>query len=32
MGVNAGANGVAGAEFTDGRLMPTAFLAMTLIN
>ena len=26
------AAGVAGAEFADGRLMPTAFLAMTLIT
>ena len=32
VGVNAAASGVAGAEFADGRLMPTAFWAMTLIT
>ena len=32
VGVNAAANGVTGAEFDDGRLMPTAFLAITLIT
>ena len=34
VGVNAAASddGVAGAELADGRLMPTAFLAMTLIT
>ena len=30
--INAGASGVAGAEFADGRLEPTAFLAITLIT
>ncbi len=30
IGVNAVAGGVTGAEFADGRLMPTAFRAMTL--
>ncbi len=32
VGVNAVPSGVAGAELADGRLMPTAFLAMTLIT
>ena len=32
VGVNAAASGVTGAEFDDGRLMPTAFLAITLIT
>ena len=34
VGVNAAASsvGVAGAELTDGRLFPAAFLAMTLIT
>ena len=32
VGVNAAASGVAGAELADGRLMPMAFTAMTLIT
>ena len=32
VGVNAAASGVTGAELADGGLMPTAFLAMTLIT
>ena len=32
VGVNAAESGVAGAELADGRLMPTAFLAITLIT
>ena len=32
VGVNAAPSGVAGAELADGRLMPTAFRAMTLIT
>jgi hypothetical protein len=32
VGVNAAASGVAGAELADGGLMPTAFLAITLIT
>jgi len=32
VGVNAVASGVAGAELADGRLEPTAFLAITLIT
>ena len=32
VGVNAAPSGVAGAELADGRLMPTAFWAMTLIT
>ena len=32
VGVNAAASGVAGAELADGRLIPMAFLAITLIT
>ena len=32
VGVNAAASGVTGAELADGRLMPMAFLAMTLVT
>ena len=32
VGVNAAASGVAGAELADGRLIPTAFLAITLMT
>ena len=32
VGVNAAPSGVTGAELADGRLMPTAFWAMTLIT
>ena len=32
VGVNAGASGVAGAELADAGLIPTAFLATTLIT
>ena len=32
VGVNAAASGVTGAELADGRLLPMAFVAMTLIT